>query len=98
VVTDKKTTLIDCDVEVSILSEEHPVFSQWLRIFGNQLREHASKLEYLDNGYDFPHLMQWGWRIKKEFDEELREWQAVDTPYELLERCSTSPRTCSRPR
>jgi hypothetical protein len=85
VVTDKKATLVDCVVELSSSTEEHPVFGQWLRIFGNKLREHASRLEYIDSRHGFPHVMQWRRQIDKEFDEELREWHAVDTPYEVLE-------------
>lgn len=37
------------------------------------------------NDCPFPLVMRWSRRVDKEFNEELREWEAVDQPYEALE-------------
>lgn len=85
VIKDKKSTLSDCKVEASNPTEQHPVFGQWLRIFGNRLRENSSDLSYKESKYSHPYTMQWKRRIDKEYDEKSREWQAIDTPYHVFE-------------
>ena len=85
VITDKKSTLVNCTVEVSSPTELHPVFGQWLRIFGNKLHESSSKLSYVESTYNFPYVMRWKRRIDKVYHEQLREWQPVDIPYQVVE-------------
>lgn len=83
-ITDKKKTITGLTVEVSAALMLHQVFGLCVHDFKNRLGENGGSLLCFDHQYPFPHVMRWRRRVEREYDEEAREWQAVE-PYEALD-------------
>lgn len=62
----------------------HQVFGLCVHDFKNRLGENGGSLLCFDHQYPFPHVMRWRRRVEREYDEEAREWQAVEL-YEALD-------------
>ena len=80
-VSDKKKTIADLTVEVSTALMLHAKFGPCVHEFQNRLGENGGNLLCFDSEYPFSHVMRWRRKVDKEYDEEAREWRAVE-PYD----------------
>ena len=78
-VTDKKATLTDISLQVSMTLVSHPEFSAYITVLQSRmLQEHSTVETFQSTEYPFPNFLLWRRRTDKGWSEENREWKVVE--------------------